>query len=196
MLAAKVLHSCCGAPLHFCIQVMGSQRSSQTPNLLSETVRQVDEILEELISCSNLDSTKPVMLLSPPPLPPPPPHSALEVRAGLFVNGRIVWLLEGLPAAKLGIIWKEHHGGPFEIRQCSRILSNSDFLELYVRNLKFEQESADGRATEASHLLFKQSGARLKADPILQCLRCLHEFGKGIFGLTLNPRHVKIGAHF
>ncbi len=73
------------------------------------------------------------MHLSPPlPLlllpPPPPPTSALELRAGLFVNGRTVWLLEGLLAAKLGIIWKEHHGGPFEICKCSRILSNVDFM--------------------------------------------------------------------
>ncbi len=72
------------------------------------------------------------MLLSPPlppPPPPPPPPSALEVRAGLFVNGRTVYLLEGLFAAELAIIWKEHYGGPFEIRQCSRILSNVGFLE-------------------------------------------------------------------
>ncbi len=82
----------------------------------------------------------------------------------------LVWFLEGLLAAELGIIWKEHHGGPFEIRQCSRILSNVDFLELYVRNLEFKQESADGRAIEASHLLFKQPEVRLNADPILNCL--------------------------
>ncbi len=105
-------------------------------------------------------------------------------------------MLEGLLSAELGIIWKEHHGGPFEIRKCSRILSNVDFLEFYVRNLEFEQESADGRAIESSHLLFKQPGARLNADPILHCLRCLHEVDKGIFGLTLNPRHVEIGAYF
>ncbi len=103
-------------------------------------------------------------------------------------------MLEGFLAAELGIIWKEHHGGPFEIRQCIRILSNVDFLELYVRNLEFEQESADDRANELSHLLFKQPGTRLNADPILQCLRCLHEFDKGIFGLTLNLRHVEIWA--
>ncbi len=65
-----------------------------------------------------------------------------------------------------------------------------------MQNLEFEQESADGRAIESSHLLFKQPGARLNADPILHCLRCLHELDKGIFGLTLNPRHVEIGAHF
>ncbi len=63
-----------------------------------------------------------------------------------------MWLLVGLLAAAFGIIWKENHGGPFEIRQCSRILSNIDFLELYVRHLEFEQESADGRAIESSHL--------------------------------------------
>ncbi len=103
---------------------------------------------------------------------------------------------EGLPAAELDIIRKEHHGGWFEIRQCSRILSNVDFLELYVRNLEFEQESADGRAIESSHLLFKQPGAKLNGDRILHCLRCLHQFDEGIFGLTLNPRHVEIGAHF
>ncbi len=101
-----------------------------------------------------------------------------------------------LLAAKLGIIWKEHHGGPFEIRQCSRILSNVVFLELYVRNLEFKRESADGRANASSHLLFKLQRARINADPILHCLRCLHELDKGIFGLTLNPRHVEIGAHF
>ncbi len=57
------------------------------------------------------------MLLSSPPLPPLPPPSALEIRASYFANGRMVWLLEGFLAAELGIIWKEHHGGPFEIRQ-------------------------------------------------------------------------------
>ncbi len=55
---------------------------------------------------------------------------------------------------------------------------------------EFEQESADDRVIQSSHLLFKQPGARC------QCLRCLHEFDKGIFGLTLNPRYVEIGAHF
>ncbi len=34
--------------LHFCIQVMGSRRPSQTPELLCETVWQVDENLEKL----------------------------------------------------------------------------------------------------------------------------------------------------
>ncbi len=58
----------------------------------------------------------------------------------------------GLLGAELGIIWKDHHGCPFEIRQFSRILSNVDFPELYVRNSEFEQESADGRAVESSHL--------------------------------------------
>ncbi len=105
-------------------------------------------------------------------------------------------MLKGLLSAELGIIWKEHHGGPFEIRQCSRILSNVDFLELYVGNLEFEQESADGRAIESGHLLFKQPGARLNADPILYCLRCPHEFDKDIFGLTLNLRNVEKGTHF
>ncbi len=105
-------------------------------------------------------------------------------------------MLEGLRAEELGIIWKEHNGGPFEIRQCSRVLSNVGFLELYVRHLEFEQESADGRAIESSHLLFKQPRARLNADPILHCLRCLHEVDKGKFGLTLNPRHEQIMAHF
>ncbi len=108
----------------------------------------------------------------------------------------MVWLLEGLLAAELGIIWKKHHGGLFEIRQCSRILSNVDFLELHVRHLEFEQESTDCRAIESSHLLFKQPGARLNADPILHCLRCLYDVDKGKFGLTLNPRHVEIVAHF
>ncbi len=65
-----------------------------------------------------------------------------------------------------------------------------------MRNLEFEQESADSRAIESSHLLFKQPGAKLNADPILPCLRCLHEFDKGIFGFTLNSRHVGIGARF
>ncbi len=64
-------------------------------------------------------------------------------------------MLEGRLAAELGIIWKEHHGCPFEIRQCSRKLCNVDFLELCVRNLEFEHEFADGRAIESSHLLFK-----------------------------------------
>ncbi len=57
-------------------------------------------------------------------------------------------------------------------------------------------ESTDGRAIEPSHLLLKQPGARLNVDPILHCLRGLHKFDKGIFGLTLNPRHVEIGAQF
>ncbi len=65
-----------------------------------------------------------------------------------------------------------------------------------MRNLEFEQESAHSIAIESSHLLFKQLGARLNADLILHCLRCLHELDKGIFGLTLNPRLVEIGAHF
>ncbi len=106
----------------------------------------------------------------------------------------MVWWPEGFLAAELGIIWKEHHGGPFEIRQCSRILSNVDFLELYVRTLEFEQESIAGRAIESSHLLLRQPGARLNADTILHVRRCLNEFNKGILGFTLNPRHVEIGA--
>ncbi len=65
-----------------------------------------------------------------------------------------------------------------------------------MRNLEFEQESADGRAIESSHPLFRQPGAGLNANPIPRGLLCLHEFDKGIFGLTLNPRHVEIGAHF
>ncbi len=77
-------------------------------------------------------------------------------RAGYFVNGRTAWLFEGLLGAELGIIWKDHREGPFEIRQCSHILSNVDFLEVYVWNLEFEHESADGRAIESSHLLVKQ----------------------------------------
>ncbi len=62
----------------------------------------------------------------------------------------MVWLLEGLLAADFGIIWEEHHGGPFEIHQCSRILSNVNFLELYVRNLEFKQESVEDRAIVSS----------------------------------------------
>ncbi len=81
------------------------------------------------------------------------------------------------------------------MHQCSYILSNVDFLELYVQHLEFEQESASGRAIESSHL-FKQPGARLNANPILHCLRCLHKFDKGLFEFTLNPRHVGVGAHF
>ncbi len=107
----------------------------------------------------------------------------MDVRFGCLV---------GLLAAELGIIWKEQRGGPFEIRQCSRILSYVDFLELYVRKLEFEQESADGRAIGSSHLLLKQPRARLNADPVLHCLRSLHEFDMGIFGLTLDPRDVEI----
>ncbi len=34
----------------------------------------------------------------------------------------MVWLLEGFLAAELGIIWKEHHGDPFEIRQFTHII--------------------------------------------------------------------------
>ncbi len=78
----------------------------------------------------------------------------------------------------------------------SRILTNVDFLQLLVRHLEFEQESADNRAFESSYLSSEQPGVMLNADPILHCLRCLHEVGKGIFGLTLNPRHVEIMAHF
>ncbi len=103
---------------------------------------------------------------------------------------------KGLLAAELGINWKEYHGGPFEIRQCSRILSNVVFLDLYVRNLEFEQESADGRAIASSYLLFKQPGTRPNADPIIHCLCCLHEVDKGIFGLLHYPRHVETVAHF
>ncbi len=58
---------------------------------------------------------------------------------------------EVFPAAELGAI--QHHGGWFEIRQCSHILSNVCLLELHVRHLEFEQESADGRAIESSYLL-------------------------------------------
>ncbi len=43
-------------------------------------------------------------------------------------------------AAELGVIRKEYHGGSFEIRQCSCILSNVDFLELHCRQLEFEQK--------------------------------------------------------
>ncbi len=77
-----------------------------------------------------------------------------------------------------------------------RILSNVGFFQLYVRNLGFEQKSADGRAIESNHLLFKQPVARLNASPIHHCRNCLHEFDKGIFGLTFDPRHVEIGATF
>ncbi len=62
--------------------------------------------------------------------------------------------------------------------------------------MEFEQEFADGRAIELSHLLLKQPGARRNADPMLLCLRCLREFDKGIFGFTLNPRDMEIRAHF
>ncbi len=62
-----------------------------------------------------------------------------------------------------------------------------------MQHLEFEQGPAGGRAMESSYLLFKQPGARLNADPILHCLRSLHEVNKGIFELTLNPRHVEIG---
>ncbi len=104
--------------------------------------------------------------------------------------------IEGRFAAELGIFSKKHHGGPFEIRQCSRILCNVDFLELYVRNLEFVKESADGRFIASSYLLSLRSIARLNADPILRCQRCHHEVDKSIFGLMLNPRHVEIMAHF
>ncbi len=60
-------------------------------------------------------------------------QSCCGVPLGFIFTGRTVWLLEGLLAAGLGIIWKEHHGGSFEICQCSRILSNVDCLELYVQ---------------------------------------------------------------
>ncbi len=98
--------------------------------------------------------------------------------------------IEGLLAAEISIIRKEHHGSSLEIRQCSPILSNVDFLELPVRHLEFEQESVDGRAITSSHLLSKQPGARL------HCLHCLHEVDKDIFQLTLNPRYVEIMAQF
>ncbi len=103
---------------------------------------------------------------------------------------------QGLPVAELGIIRKERYGGWFEIRQCSRILSNVDFFELHVRHLEFEQDLADSRAIESSHLLSKQPEARLKADPIPHYLRCLREVDKGIFGLTLSLRHAEIMQHF
>ncbi len=64
-----------------------------------------------------------------------------------------------------------------------------------MRHLEFKQDSADGRATESSHLLSKHPGARLNADPIIHCLRCLHEVDNRVFGFTLNPRHVEIMAH-
>ncbi len=70
-----------------------------------------------------------------------------------------MWLLVGLLAAEFGIIWKENHGGLFEIRQCSCILANVDFPEMYVQNLEFEQESADGRDIGSSHVSFKPPGA-------------------------------------
>ncbi len=60
-----------------------------------------------------------------------------------------------------------------------------------MQHLEFEQGPAGGRAMESSHLLFKQPGAGPNADPILHCLRSLHEVNK--FELTLNPRHVEIG---
>ncbi len=124
---------------------------------LNFCARQFDKWMKSW-RCSKLYSTKPVMLLSPPP-----------------------------PlAAELGITWNEHYGGPFEIRQCSHILSNVDFLELYVRHLQFEQESAGGRASKSNHLLSKQPEARLNTDPIRHRLRCLHKVDKGIFGLTLT----------
>ncbi len=50
----------------------------------------------------------------------------MDVRFGCLV---------GLLAAELGIIWKEQRGGPFEIRQYSRILSNVDFLPLKAEPL-------------------------------------------------------------
>ncbi len=84
----------------------------------------------------------------------------------------------------------------FEGRQRSRILCSVDFLESHVRQLEFELELSGGRALESKHISPGQLGSRPNADPIPQCLCCLHEVDKGIFGLTLNPRHVEIMSHF
>ncbi len=85
--------------------------------------------------------------------------------------------VEGLLAAELSILRKEYHGGSFEGRPCSRILANVGFLALHVRH-----ESADLRTNESGRLSSEQPGARLNAYPNPHCLRCLHEFDKGICG--------------
>ncbi len=61
---------------------------------------------------------------------------------------------------------------------------------MHEEQLEFEHESVDGRVTESSHLSSEQSGARVNADLMFHCPRCLHEFDKVIFRSTLNPRHV------
>ncbi len=65
-----------------------------------------------------------------------------------------------------------------------------------MRQLEFEQDPADRRTNESSHLSPVELGTRPNADPILHCLRCLHEVDMGILGLTLNPRYAVIMANF
>ncbi len=146
-----------------------------------------------VFSCSKqpiFDSTKPILILCSP--------SPLHLKLGL-VNLLMDLLsdcfpvVEGLLAAEFGIPRKEHHGGSFEWRQCSR---NVDFFESCMRQLEFEQDPTDERTNESSHLSSAQLGTRPSADPIVHCLRCLHEVDKGIFGPTLNPRHAVIIANF
>ncbi len=48
-----------------------------------------------------------------------------------------IYVLTRKVALEFGIIWKEYHGRPFGIRQCSRSV-HVDFLELYAQNLEFE----------------------------------------------------------
>ncbi len=49
---------------------------------------------------------------------------------------------------------------------------------------------------QAADSWLNEVGTRTNADPTVHYLRCLHEVDKGIFGLTLNPRHVVIMADF
>ncbi len=70
--------------------------------------------------------------------------TALEVRADELMNG--------LTVGFLGILRKDYYESSFEGRQCSCIFSNVDFFESHTRQLEFEQDPADRRTNESSHL--------------------------------------------
>ncbi len=59
----------------------------------------------------------------------------------------------------------EHHRGPLEIRQFSRILCNVDFLDWQVWHFEFEQESTDSRAIGVKQPIIQAAGSKAHYRP-------------------------------
>ncbi len=93
----------------------------------------------------------------------------------------MVWLLEGLLAEEFGIIWEEHHGGPFGIRQCSRVLSNVDILELNVRHYVRSSLTAEPVIQATFYLSRREQGSMLTQFSI-------------VFAASTNPIRVYLGS--